>query len=91
MPQLPFATTGVLLACVKITRTECNSSAGPIPQFTPMKSAPRAAAKLVKSAGVTPIIDRLAVSNVMALQIARPIVFTASIAATTSLFDDMAI
>ena len=76
-------------ACAKMPCTECISSAGPIPQLAPIKLAPWPAAKLAKSAGVTPIIERLTVSNVIVLQIGKPVVFAASIAAATSSFDDM--
>ena len=89
MPQLPLATTGTSPDCAKIPLTECSNSAGPIPQLAPMKLAPAAVAKSAKSAGITPIIDRLAVSNVMVAQIGRPVGFAASIAAATSSFDDM--
>ncbi len=54
-----------------------------------MKSAPRTKAKLVNSAGTTPIIERLAVSNVMTRQIDGSIIFVISMVAAISSFDDL--
>ena len=39
MPQFPLATTGKLPDAVRIPRTECSNSAGPMPQLAPIKLA----------------------------------------------------
>ena len=65
------------------------SSAGPIPQFEPTASNPISTANAANSLGVTPIIDRRAVSNVKHPTTGRPVDFAASAAAATSSFADI--